>query len=300
MLSPVKVSLKGLFQDSRPVTGYVTTELSHAGELGGELIVPFVQKHEFSTAGVTYFPLVPNAQTGENTYYKYTVVRTERISAVDTKEYVVLSGNMVVPEYDCNMLDIIVVPEFVPEPIEAAKMYASEAKEAAFRIENLLSTTEDSSAKAEAAAARAEEAARSSEASLALIESTSSEVLSREEALLTAAATAEDAAKSAKASEKLSIDAASAAMESEQRALSSATDADIYASRALAAEDMAKGYAANAAASAQIAKDYASGSGTSVEALSAKLEAAEARIRELEETASSLAVTNVIFAEIPE
>jgi hypothetical protein len=150
-MDTVKVVADAFFQDLNAFNGFIKITL--VPELV-QVSTNFVssldpQEVNFSRGSCT-LNIVPNSQTGEGSYYKIQIVRRQTIGA-GHRDTAIFSGVAVVPDHDCNLSDIITVEPVQPEPIEAAKIYASEAKAAAVQSQAYAEQSGASSTSAESA-----------------------------------------------------------------------------------------------------------------------------------------------------
>lgn len=148
-MDTVKVVADAFFQNLNAFNGFIKITL--VPELV-QVSTNFVssldpQEVNFSRGSCT-LNIVPNSQTGEGSYYKIQIVRRQTIGA-GHRDTAIFSGVAVVPDHDCNLSDIITVEPVQPEPIEAAKIYASEAKAAAVQSQTYAEQSGASSTSAE-------------------------------------------------------------------------------------------------------------------------------------------------------
>lgn len=134
-LHTVNVRVKGLFQNGEPFCGKLRLKLSTSAVcVDNTIVLPKAwQEHNFPTSGDLTVQLVPNALLCEGSHYVFELVCNKNTGAYIYDRYGKLTtverGVIVVPDRDCNFTEIVTLEPTQPEPLEAAKAYASEAKE---------------------------------------------------------------------------------------------------------------------------------------------------------------------------
>lgn len=134
-LHTVNVRVKGLFQNGEPFCGKLRLKLSTSAVcVDNTIVLPKAwQEHNFPKSGDLTVQLVPNALLCEGSHYVFELVCNKNTGAYIYDRYGKLTtverGVIVVPDHDCNFTEIVTLEPTQPEPLEAAKAYASEAKE---------------------------------------------------------------------------------------------------------------------------------------------------------------------------
>lgn len=152
----VKVSVRGLYHNAKPFCGKIRFKLSCCSAIGNSIIVPKEwDEYPFETnSEIVEINLIPNTLTGENSFYYYEIEYCKNTGAYIYDKYgkrkAILSGVCVVPDHDCNFIDIATIEAPEADPVDLSKAYASEAKKA-------LTDAKDEANLAESSALRAEQ-----------------------------------------------------------------------------------------------------------------------------------------------
>jgi hypothetical protein len=252
-MDTVKVVADAFFQDLNAFNGFIKITL--VPELV-QVSTNFVssldpQEVNFSRGSCT-LNIVPNSQTGEGSYYKIQIVRRQTIGA-GHRDTAIFSGVAVVPDHDCNLSDIITVEPVQPEPIEAAKIYASEAKAAAVQSQTYAEQSGASSTSAENYANMANTASTNAQTYAEQSGASSTSAESARDAALAAQAGAEAAAVQSQTYAEQSGASSTSAETASTNAMTYAGNAESAKDRAVEAETDALA----AQASAESARDAA-------------------------------------------
>lgn len=154
MIKTVQVSARILSPNALPFSGYIRVSLHPSLlelDLDGEskiFVSEFAnQKFPFRRDKETRIRLIPNSVLGENTYYTVEIWKTEK-SGIGSKDVLIHKSDVIVPEADCNLADLVITEPLVIEPIEASKLYAAEAKSAVASGKEVLARADDALKKA--------------------------------------------------------------------------------------------------------------------------------------------------------
>ena len=144
-MKTVCVTLDGLYQSAVPFDGIFRVKLNRAAicEEHKVCVLPKEwQTIEFTADGVATVDLIPNSMFGEGTYYEYEIKCRLNTGAYVYDKYgkwkCITKGVFVAPDHDCNFSEIATVQPMAEEPIEAAKAYASEAKECVNKVSQVV------------------------------------------------------------------------------------------------------------------------------------------------------------------
>jgi hypothetical protein len=130
----VKVCIKGLFHNAKPFCGKIKFKLSCCAKINDALVFPQEwDEYPFETKDEKVFVnLIPNTETGEGSFYYFQIEYCENTGAYIYDKYgkrkMVLNGVCVVPNNDCNFVDIATVEAPEANGADLAKAYASQAK----------------------------------------------------------------------------------------------------------------------------------------------------------------------------
>lgn len=154
-MKTVKVSVRGLYHNAKPFCGKIRFKLSCCSAVGNSIIVPKEwDEYPFETnSEIVEINLIPNSLTGEGSFYYYEIEYCKNTGAYIYDKYgkrkAILSGVCVVPDYDCNFIDIATIEAPQADPVDLSKAYASEAKEAVTRAMDGANTAESCALRAE-------------------------------------------------------------------------------------------------------------------------------------------------------
>lgn len=257
-LTTVQVSLTSFFQNYTPFAGIFRMRLKTPAVGDDILVFPKEdQEVSFDTGGDAVLSVIPNALLSPQSYYRFHIVTS------DTPSRLVFAGDCVVPETDCQLLDIITVG-LKPESVSSAEAFASQAKQAALQ--------------AEYSANEASAAASSASSSATSASNTLEEVTQVATAALSDIRTAKDAATSAiSTAQTTAVNAVTSAQNTATSAVTSAQQAAVDAVEAKGAEQKAlldtqvgeaKSHADAAALSAENASTSASEAAASAASIS--------------------------------
>ena len=134
MLKTVQITAHAVFPNTTPFSGYIRVgmhpnflDVDVEGEVRTFVAEVLNQKFPFNRNREARFRLIPNSILGENTYYTIEIWKAEK-TGLGTKDFLMYKSNVIVPDEDCNLADLVITEPMVIEPIEASKLYATEAK----------------------------------------------------------------------------------------------------------------------------------------------------------------------------
>lgn len=130
-MQTVTVTINTLFQNATPFEGFVRVKLGTPLVEVDSTFIAQLNPQEIDFGGgnpEVSFIAIPNSVLGEDTYYVVEIYRDTLVGA--HHEYdCIYTGNIVIPDHDCNLADIAVIEPIAPEPVEVSKKFASEAKQ---------------------------------------------------------------------------------------------------------------------------------------------------------------------------